>query len=72
MRYTEFRDLVFEDLRSRDQGSTWKELRARLELPYDNPCPEWVARMELESGLVRRKGIGKALIWMIERNDTDE
>jgi hypothetical protein len=64
MKYTEFRDVVMAELRRRSM--TWAELRDRLDLPYSRPCPEWVRKME-ESGLVREKGSGRALVWRARR-----
>ena len=62
MRYVDFRNAILRELRRKQSGLTWAELRDRLELPYDRPCPEWVRRME-ESGLERVKGPGRALVW---------
>ena len=62
MRYVEFRDAVLGELRGTRAGMTWAELRERLNLPYDRPCPTWVRRLE-ESGLTREKGPGRALVW---------
>lgn len=65
MRYVEFRDLIHEDLRDNPAGQTWAELKDRLQLPYERPCPTWVRRLEQEIGLVRAKRSGGALHWMI-------
>lgn len=66
MRYAEFRDAIRRYLAARSAGATWAELRDTLSLPYDRPCPEWTRRLEGEIGLVRRRGSGRALIWVIE------
>ena len=65
MRYVEFRDRIRKELRENPVGLTWAELRQRLDLPYRQPCPTWVRRMEEESGLVRAKGSGRAFVWKV-------
>ena len=45
--------------------STWAQLRADLDLPYDRPCPSWTKRLEEEIGLTRTKGVGRALVWKV-------
>jgi hypothetical protein len=67
MKYVEFRDLIENELRQNHDGLTWKELKARLELPYDQPCPSWIKRMEDEIGLSRVRGLGRALVWTINK-----
>jgi len=69
MRYVEFRDAICHELGRRSDGLTWCELRDRLALPYRTPCPTWVRRLEVESGLKRRRGQGRALVWTIARRD---
>lgn len=66
MRYLEFRSVIQEELIKNPAGLTWLELRDRLGLPYKQPCPEWVNRMEREVGLSRTKGTGRAYVWKIE------
>lgn len=68
MRYTEFRDLIVNALREHPHGLTWAELRTKLDLPYDRPCPSWLNRMEMETGLSRRKGVRNSFIWQIQQN----
>jgi len=41
MRFSEFKDAIDRELRRSPQGLTWLELRRRLKLPYDRPCPTW-------------------------------
>ncbi len=65
MKYIEFRDSIQEELIKNPDGLTWVELRNRLELPYERPCPTWVQRLEKEIGLIRSKGSGRALVWKI-------
>lgn len=65
MRYVEFRDEIREELRQNPAGLTWKELKQRLELPYNQPCPTWVKQMEQEIGLSREQGPARAYIWKI-------
>ena len=48
MRYVEFRNAIQEELGQNPAGFTWRELRERLDLPYDSPCPTWIRRMEQE------------------------
>lgn len=66
MRYTEFRDSVRAALR--DGGSqTYRELQARADLPYERPCPAWVAQLEQEIGLQRTtcSSSGRAQVWSL-------
>lgn len=66
MKYVEFRDAIREKLLKRPDGMTWKKLRDELDLPYDRPCPNWVERLELDIGIKRIKGPGRALIWKLK------
>lgn len=66
MRYVEFRDSIREELRRNPSGLTWPELRDRLDLPYTSPCQEWVKRLEIEIGLSRTKGSGRAYMWKLK------
>lgn len=65
MRYVDFREVTLKALRRKRTGMTWAELREQLDLPYERPCPEWVRRMESESGLERVKGPGRSLVWKV-------
>ena len=65
MRYIEFRDSIEAELRKHSKGLTWKQLKARLELPYERPCPTWTKQMENEIGLSRARGSGRAYVWKI-------
>ena len=65
MRYVDFRDMIQEELRQNPAGLTWAELKERLDLPYDRPCPTWVRRMEQEVGLSKAKGPGRAYAWKV-------
>ncbi len=65
MRYVEFRDAIQGELNGQVEGLTWSELKERLDLPYDRPCPNWVKRMEQEIGLSRQKGSGRAYLWKV-------
>jgi len=65
MRYVDFRDAIREELLRQPAGLTWAELQQRLGLPYDRPCPSWVARLEKEIGLSRVKGSGRAYVWKV-------
>jgi hypothetical protein len=65
MRYVEFRDSIQHKLRRNVGGLTWAQLRERLGLPYDRPCPVWTKQLEQEIGLSRDKGNGRALSWMV-------
>ncbi|QIF00322.1 hypothetical protein [Roseimicrobium sp. ORNL1] len=65
MSYAEFKSAIQHHLRKNRQGATWVELREALALPYDRACPEWTRRLEEEIGLVRRKGSGRALVWVL-------
>lgn len=65
MRYTDFKSAIQQHLLRNRSGATWPELRDSLSLPYDRPCPEWTRRLEMEIGLVRRRGSGRSLVWEI-------
>jgi hypothetical protein len=65
MQYTEFRDSIHADLRRSSSGKTWKELKASLNLPYSQPCQEWICRLEREIGLERREKKRNALVWKV-------
>jgi hypothetical protein len=65
MRYVEFREAIHRELSENPEGFTWAELKARLNLPYEEPCPTWVNRMEQEIGLVRARGAKRAYLWKI-------
>ena len=67
MRYVEFKDAIREELGRHPAGLTWAQLRGRLGLPYDRPCPAWTSRLEREIGLSRTKGPGRALVWTVGR-----
>jgi len=67
MRYVDFRDSIHDELRRNPDGLTWRELRDRLDLPYDSPCSYWVERLEHEIGLSRIKGSGRAYLWKLVR-----
>ena len=65
MRYVEFREGIEKALRRSPTGLTWAELKQRLNLPYDRPCPTWVRQMGREVGLSRSKGPGRAYVWRL-------
>ena len=65
MRYPDFKRAVNARLQEEPAGMTWKQLREDLRLPYDRPCPEWTRRLEQEIHLLRRKGGGNALVWVL-------
>lgn len=65
MRYPEFKAAIQKHLKRNRKGATWNELREKLSLPYDRPCPEWTRRLEEEIGLTRNKTSGRALIWQV-------
>lgn len=65
MRYTEFRDAIRAELKRRPEGLTWKALQTTLDLPYDRPCPNWTRRLEVEIGLQRQPGQGRAYVWKL-------
>ena len=67
--YEAFKTAIHGGLTAAPSGLTWKELRARLRLPYDRPCPEWTRRLEQDIRLVRRKAGGNALVWAVGRGD---
>jgi hypothetical protein len=65
MRYVEFREAIHKELMGNPEGLTWVELKQRLGLPYEQPCPTWVKRMEQEIGLTRARGAKRAFLWKI-------
>lgn len=65
MRYVDFRDVIRDELRKNPNGLTWRDLKQRLDLPYERACPTWVIRLEEEIGLTRVKGPGRAFVWRI-------
>lgn len=65
MKYTEFRDPIEQELQRTPEGLTWKELRDRLNLPYQRACPAWTKELESEIGLMREKGDGRELVWRV-------
>ena len=65
MRYEEFRDAIHDELHQSRAGLTWAQLRDRLDLPYQTPCPNWTRRLEEEIGLVRSPGEGRAYVWSV-------
>lgn len=65
MRYTEFREAIRKELSKNPDGLTWIELKQQLNLPYEQPCPTWVSRMEQEIGLTRARGAKRAYLWNI-------
>lgn len=71
MTYYEFRDSIRGALLRDANGKTWKELKADLNLPYNQPCPEWIKAMEADSGLIRRDRRGRALVWRIEERPVE-
>jgi len=66
MTYNEFRDRIQRQLIREPDGLTWRELQAKLHLPYDRPCPTWVSSLEREIGLRRAPGSGRAYVWTLE------
>jgi hypothetical protein len=71
MKYTEFRDTIASVLKANPSGQTWQELKRDLNLPYQKPCPEWIAQLELESGLERREKRGNALVWKLSDGSSE-
>jgi len=69
MKYVEFRDKINNELFEMPAGLTWAELRDRLNLPYDSPCPNWVGRLEQEIGLTRTDRVNRALVWKIPASE---
>ncbi len=65
MRYAEFRDAIGRALHQQPDGLTWMQLKQRLHLPYERPCPTWTRRLEDEIGLMRVKGAGRAYVWRV-------
>lgn len=65
MTYLEFKARIQGYLETHSDGSSWRELRDSLKLPYHRPCPEWTHRLEKEIGLVRQKREGRSLRWTL-------
>jgi hypothetical protein len=68
MLYTDFRKTIETELRRTAAGLTWSQMRSRLNLPYDRPCPTWTKQLESEIGLRRVKGEGRSLVWKIGKS----
>jgi hypothetical protein len=68
MRYVHFRDLIRDELKRHPAGLTWAQLRARLDLPYDRPCPTWTKQLEQEIRLSRARGAGRSMVWKLSRS----
>lgn len=66
MRYIDFKDAIRDELRKNPDGFAWIELRKRLYLPYERPCPTWVRQLEQEIGLTRTKDTGRAYVWKVK------
>ena len=66
MKYLEFKQRIEAELRRNPAGLTWNEIRDRLDLPYDRPCPTWLKQLEDDIRLSRAKGSGRALVWTIK------
>jgi len=67
MTYAAFRDTIANQLRRTPAGLTWTQLRQRLALPYDRPCPTWTKQLEHDIASTRVKGQGRALVWKVGR-----
>ena len=65
MKYIEYRAALERELRRATEGLTWVELRERLALPYERPCPAWTQQLEKDIGLSRVPGPGRRLLWRI-------
>lgn len=65
MRYTDFKEAILSELGRHPDGLTWMELKLRLVLPYERPCPTWVRRLEEEIGLVRTRNQSGPAIWTV-------
>jgi hypothetical protein len=67
MRYIDFRNQIQTELRRNPAGLTWPELKARRDLPYERPCPEWVKRLEKDIGLKRLRSEKRAHVWTVSK-----
>ena len=65
MRYSEFKEIIQNELLKYPDGLTWIELKINLNLPYNRPCQTWIMQMEQEIGLMRVREIKRAYIWKI-------
>jgi hypothetical protein len=70
MRYTEFRDSIQAELQRTPAGLCWKDLKQRLQLPYERPCSTWIRRLESDIGLARARK-GSMYLWMISAGSAD-
>jgi hypothetical protein len=66
MRYADFRNVIQKELSRNSSGLTWPQLKGRLHLAYERPCPEWIGRLEKEIGLSRTRAAGRAHIWRLK------
>ena len=67
MKYNEFRDAIAAELKAHPSGRTWKELKSSLQLPYSQPCQEWIGQLENEIQLERKERKGNALLWKLKQ-----
>ena len=65
MRYLQYRDAIHAELQRNAAGLTWAQLRSRLGLPYDRPCPAWTKQLEKDIGLRRIKRDSRTLLWQV-------
>lgn len=65
MTFLRFRELIHQELRQHPDGLSWVELRERLHLPYERPCPAWVRQLEQQISLRRVRGTGRAKVWTV-------
>ena len=68
MRFEEFKTTIEKSLIKHPKGLTWKELKTLADLPYVTPCPTWVAQLESDIGLIRKRRKGNALIWELNKD----
>ena len=64
MSYEEFRDKIKNVLKTEPNGLAWSEIRKRANLYQKFPNNNWVARMENDIGLTRKKVKGTP-IWKL-------
>jgi hypothetical protein len=71
VRYVDFRDSIQDELTRTPGGLTWPELKERLALPYERPCPIWLARLGEEIGLRRERRPRGPALWRLDQGATE-
>ncbi len=66
MSYTDFKNHIENILRYNPNGLTWNSIRDKIGFYQKVPNNKWVANLEKDIGLIRKK-IGAKMIWKLGR-----